>query len=99
MESSESEAETEMTHMFQLGEMRRKLKISRKVEQKEMPDLGEEGGTRKKKLVDEAMINIVCDNIATNTTSTALRQEDLPSGPIMKLRYAGSWAILRIKQT
>ena len=43
VESSESEAETEMTHMFQLGEMRRKLKISRKVEQKEMPDPGEEG--------------------------------------------------------
>ena len=54
--------------MFQIGERKREPKGPQEVKQKEMPDLGEEGGTMKKKLVDEAMKNIVCDDIVTNTT-------------------------------
>jgi hypothetical protein len=72
-ESRKSKAETETTNMFQIGERKREPKGPQEVKQKEMPDLGEEGGTTKKKLVDEAMKNIVCDDIVTNTTETALR--------------------------
>ena len=50
-------------------------------------------------MTDEAMMNIGCDNIGTNTTVTALRGEDSPSEPIIELPYAGSRAMLQIKQT
>ena len=44
------------------------------------------------------MMNIVCDDIAINTTAMALRGEDPPPGPVMELPYAGSRAMLWIKQ-
>ena len=66
-----------MSNMFQLRG-KRKSKRPQKVEQKEMPDPGEEGGTRMTKLTDGAIMIIVCNNIATNTTATALRGEDPP---------------------
>ena len=59
--------------MFQIKERKREPKGPQEDKQKEIPDLGEEGGTMKKKLVDEAMKNIVCDDIVTNTTETAMR--------------------------
>ena len=46
------------------------------------------------------MINIVCDDIATNTTEAVLSGGGSPSGPtIMELPYEGSGAMLRIEQT
>ena len=87
-----------MANMFQLGE-KKSLKRSQKVKQKKMPDPGEEGIIRQMKLTDEAMMNIICDDIVTNTIATALRGEDPPPGPIMELPYAGSQAMLWIKQT
>ena len=88
-ESSESGTETAMANMFQLG-VTKSLKRPQKAKQKKTPDPGEEERTRSKRLTDEAMMNIVCGDIATNTTATAPRGEALPPGPIMELPYMGS---------
>ena len=48
--------------------------------------------------MDEAIINIICDDIATNTIAMALRGEETPLGPVLELLYTGSRAILWIKQ-
>ena len=55
--------------------------------------------TREKKLTDEAMMNIVCNDIATDTTAVALRGEEPYPGSVMDLPYAGLRAMLCIKQT
>ena len=62
-------------------------------------DPQEESKVREKKLMDEAMMNIACDDIATETTAVALRGEEPYSDKIMELPYEGSRAMLRIKQT
>ena len=48
--------------------------------------------------MDEAMMNIACDDIATETTAVALRGEEPYSDKVMELPYEGSRAMLRIKQ-
>ena len=64
--------------MFQLGKHKeakgRKGEIQRSQESrgKEKTDTGEGGGERKKRLADEAMINIACGDIVTNTTEAVL---------------------------
>ena len=59
----------------------------------------EEERLKSKGMMDEAMMNIICDDIATNTTATALKGEASSPGQIMKLPYTGSRAMLSIKQT
>ena len=54
---------------------------------------------KSKGVTDEAMMNTICDDIATNTTAAALRGDALPPEPVMELPYAGSRAMLRIGQT
>ena len=96
-ESSESEAETMMTNMFQLGEAR-PPKRYQKIKHEPKLDSGDEERTRKKKLMDEVMMNIVCDDIAMHTIAMVLRGEEPPPGPVMELPYMGSRAMLWIKQ-
>ena len=43
------------------------------------------------------MMNIVCNDIAINTTGAALSGGEPPPGPIMELPYEGSHAMLWIK--
>ena len=49
-----------------------------------------------KGMTDEAMMNIICDDIATNTTAAALRGDSPPPQPVMELPYTGSRAMLRL---
>ena len=49
--------------------------------------------------MDEAMMNITCNEIATDTTAAALGGEAPYPDTVMELPYAGSRAMLRIKQT
>ena len=102
-ESSGSEAEEEMIKKFQLGEhkeakwRKRETNGSQESRGEDKADPGEEGG-RKKRLADEAVMNIVCDDIPTNATKAVLGGGGPPSGPTMELSYEGSRAMLRIKQ-
>ena len=44
-------------------------------------------------------MNIICDDIVTNTTAVPLGGEASLPEPVMELLYAGSQAMLRIEQT
>ena len=52
---------------------------------------------QEKRLTDEAMVDIACDEIVTDTTAVALRGEAPYPDTVTKLPYAGSQAVLRIQ--
>ena len=86
-ESSESEAEAMMIRTFQIGE-KRQLKRPRKDGLGTKQDTRYKESARQKKLTDEVMMNIACDDIATETTAAALRGEEPYSDTVMELPYA-----------
>ena len=97
-ESSESEVEVMMTKTFQIGG-KRQPKLPRKEGLGTQQDPQDKTSAQEKKLTDEAMMNIACDNIARETTAAALRGEELYSDTVMELPYVGLRAMLCIKQT
>ena len=96
-ESSKSKAEAMMMRTFQIGE-KRQPKRPQKNGLKAKQDLWDKEG-HEEKLMDEAMMNITCNEIATDTTAAALGGEAPYPDTVMELPYAGSRAMLRIKQT
>ena len=50
-------------------------------------------------LVDDTMMNIVCDDITTNTAEAVISGGGPPPGPIMELPYEGSHTMIRVEQT
>ena len=62
-------------------------------------DLGGKTSACEKKLTNEAMMNITCDDIVMETKVTVLRGEKPYSIMIMELPYAGYRAMLHIKKT
>ena len=83
---------------FQIGG-KRQPKLPRKEGHGTQQDARDKMSVREKKLVNEAMMNIACDDIAMETTVAALRGEEPYSDTVMELPYVGSRAILHIKQT
>ena len=51
----------------------------------------------KKQMTDEAMMNIICDNLAGATTRAALEGGDAQGRVLLDLPYQGSRAMLKIK--
>ena len=87
-----------MRKTFQIGEKRQpRQPWQQGLGTKQDPQ--DKESTREKKLTDEAMMNIVCDGIATDTTAATLREEVTYTGTVMELPYAGLRAMLHIKQT
>ena len=87
-----------MMETFQIGEKRQPKRPWKDVLGTNQ-DPRDKTSAREKKLTDEAIMNIACDNITTETTAAALRGEEPYSDTVMELPYVGSWAMLRIKQT
>ena len=96
-ESSKPEAEAKMMETFKIGG-KRQPKPPQKEELGTQQDPRDKIIAREKKVTDKAMINIACDDIATETTAVALRGEEPYSDSVMEFPYEGSRAMLHIKQ-
>ena len=87
-----------MNTMFQIGGKVVQKRTWQMTKEKGRPP-EDEATPKSKAMADEAMMNIICDDIATETTAAALRGEAPPPEPVMELPYVGSRAMLRIGQT
>ena len=89
LEISASEAEEAMQDMFQLRANEESKGNEKGTKEKEMENSLEQGGTKTKKLADEAMMNITHNDIATETAEAVLEGGSPPVGPVLELPYTG----------
>ena len=95
-ESSESGVEVRMMKASQIGK-KRHPKRPRKDGLGTKQDPRDKESTQEKKLTDEAMMSIACDDIAMDTIVAALRGEEPYPGMVMELPYAVGRAMLHIE--
>ena len=89
--------------MIQVGlegkDMDRRGKTADMKENKKKKMKEKEAQRTQKILIDEAKMNIVCDRLARETTEAVLDGGEAPRGYTLGLPYAGSWAMVKKKET